>query len=80
MRPRHGQQVTEAAPYPYPHPYYPYPYNHRYPAEWGLAAMFQPLGCAIGFVMAKAAIYIHIYMRIYIRLYIEREMERKRDR
>jgi len=27
----------------------------KYPAEWGLAAMFQPLGCAIGFVMAKAA-------------------------
>ena len=27
----------------------------KYPGEWGLAALFQPLGCFIGWVMAKAA-------------------------
>lgn len=26
----------------------------KYAGEWGLAAIFQPLGCAIGFAMAKA--------------------------
>ena len=35
----------------------------RYPGEWGLAALFQPLGCFLGFVMAKVRVRVRVRAR-----------------
>ena len=47
----------------------------RYPGEWGLAALFQPLGCFLGFVMAKVRVRVRLSARVRARVRIRVRVE-----